>query len=143
MDDEYSRKTTYLLYDFVWEFKKNTFFRYGVGTFIDNVAGKGGSKIQNNGSSYATFYRGQKNVFSYTSSLNLGFEYQLTYKGHPLESTSFRPLLRLETYTFSPLNSKKTLVSHHMFFMKKGPLMMKFRKSLKKILKTLLPSSIS
>jgi len=124
MEDEYSRKTTYLLYDLVWEFRKHTYFRYGIGTFIENVAGRGGSKVQNNGSSYATFYRGSKNVFSYTSSLNLGLEYQLTYKGLPLESKTFRPLIRLETFTFSPLNPKRRAFGfsiNMLFAPKEGP----------------------
>ncbi len=123
MDDEYFRSTTYILYSLAWEFKRNTFLRYGVGTFIDRVGGMGGSKLQNNGSSYATFYRPISTVFSYTSSINLGIEYELTYRGLPLESRKYRPLIRFETFTFSPLNSKKRAlgVSVNMLFIpKKG-----------------------
>ena len=123
MDDEYFRSTTYLLYDFAWEFRKNTFLRYGLGTFIDKVGGIGGSKIQNNGSSYATFYRPMTTIYSYTSSINIGIEYELTYRGLPLESKRYRPLIRFETFTFSPLNSKRrafALSINMLFLPKKG-----------------------
>ena len=123
MDDEYFRGTTYLLYNLAWEFEKNTFLRYGLGTFIERVGGVGGSKLQNNGSSYATFYRPMSSVYSYTNSINLGIEYELTYRGLPLESTKYRPLIRFESYTFSPLNSKRRAfgISVNMLFIpKKG-----------------------
>ena len=123
MDDEYFRNTTYLLYNLAWEFKKNTFLRYGIGTFIDKVGGVGGSKVQNNGSSYATFYRPSTTIYSYTSSFNIGIEYELTYRGNPLESKKYRPLVRFETFTFSPLNSKRRAFGFSMnmlFVPKKG-----------------------
>ena len=107
IDDEYGRLTTYILYDLAWEFKKNFFLRYGVGTFVDRIMGPGGTKLQKNGSSIATFYRPSLDIASYTSSINLGFEYQLSYDGKPLESKSYRPMLRFETHTFAPLNPKR------------------------------------
>lgn len=123
MDDEYSRNTTYLLYNLAWEFRKNTFLRYGLGTFIDEVGGEGGSKLQNNGSSYAKFYRPMSTFYSYTSSINLGIEYELTYRGLPMESKRYRPLVRFETFTFSPLNPKRRAFGfsvNMLFLPKKG-----------------------
>ena len=126
MEDEYGRSTIYILYDLAWEWKKNIFLRYGVGTFIDKVFGPGGTKVQNNGGSFSTFYKPVGKAYSYTSSINLGIEYQLEYGGGPLESRLFRPMFRVETHTFSPLSSNQRAfsVSVNMVFISKKRLIL-------------------
>jgi len=126
MDDEYQRSTVYILYDLAWEWKKNIFLRYGIGTFIDKIGGNGGAKVQNNGGSYSTFYKPISDTFSYTSSINLGIEYQLKYRGGVLESPHFRPMFRVETHTFSPLSSSQRAfsISVNMVFISKKRLVL-------------------
>ena len=121
MEDEYQRSTIYILYDLAWEWKKNIFLRYGIGTFIDKISGNGGTKSQRNGGSYMNFPKPSGEAYSYTSSINLGIEYQLKYRGGVLESPNFRPMFRIETHTFSPLSSSQRAfsISVNMVFISK------------------------
>ncbi|MEE2743108.1 MAG: hypothetical protein VYD54_04315, partial [Bdellovibrionota bacterium] len=75
---------------------------------------------------YSTFYKPISDTFSYTSSINLGIEYQLKYRGGALESPHFRPMFRIETHTFSPLSSNQRAfsISVNMVFISKKRLIL-------------------
>ncbi|MCP4912137.1 MAG: hypothetical protein GY909_03375 [Oligoflexia bacterium] len=100
--DGASKRTTFLLLDFGYQFMPKFVFRYGVGTFITRIKGDGGVKQMQNGFGTDPFYLPSKSSKSYNTTLDLGVEY----------GVDANYALRFQTYMFSPFGSKSRKLSY-------------------------------
>ncbi len=100
--DDYSKRTTYILLDLGYLLVPKLVLRYGLGTFITKIKGKGGSTSLRNGSATTTFYRPGKETSSWNTTLNLGAEMAVYSNWAP----------RFELFLFSPLSSTARKVSY-------------------------------
>ena len=75
LEDEYTKSTLFVLYDFGWRIRDELFLRYGLGTYITRIGGDGESASLNNGTGMQTFYAPEAAANSFQTTLNLGMEY--------------------------------------------------------------------
>jgi len=96
----------FINWDILWitSLSQHLAFRFGVGTFIKRTRGKGGTVTIPNGNSTDEARRPSGTVTSYSSTLNLGADYNfdLQMMGQWIEDVG----LRFELYTFRPLSSE-------------------------------------
>jgi hypothetical protein len=97
--DDYSKSTTYILYDIAYAFSKSMYLRYGLGNFMTKISGDGGERELNNGTGTSTFYLPAEDSQSYNTTLNLGLEFKVR------ETISFRG----EFFIFSPLSGDRNV----------------------------------
>lgn len=71
-EDETSKSTIFLLFNFESQIGDAFFLRYGAGTFINKIGGDGEEVTLNNGTSTATFYTPNTSESTYTGALNIG-----------------------------------------------------------------------
>lgn len=74
-EDEYSKRTTVILWHAGWRFTERLVLRYGMGTFWTRISGDGEEVELPNGTSTATFYAPTESSTSYNSTLDLGIEF--------------------------------------------------------------------
>lgn len=74
-EDEYSKRTTVILWHAAWRFNDRLLLRYGLGTFWTRISGDGEEVVMPNGNSTATFYAPTESATSYNSTLDIGIEY--------------------------------------------------------------------
>jgi hypothetical protein len=101
-DDGYSKSTLYLLADLALPISSGFLLRYGFGYFRTSVGGDGAQILIANGSGTAYAYRPGTSTTSANATINLGLE----------TVVQPRTSLRLETYFFEFLSSKKIDLSY-------------------------------
>ena len=72
--DKTSKQTIFLLYNMEYNLSNTFILRYGFGTFMTSISGKGEAVTLNNGATTTDFYTPNGAKSSYTSSLNLGLK---------------------------------------------------------------------
>jgi len=77
-EDNTSKTTVFLRYNFAHKFNQDISLRYGLSTFMTKIGGDGGTVTLNNGTSTADFYAPSQTVTTYFSTLDLGAEYIAT-----------------------------------------------------------------
>ncbi len=108
-NDSFGKQTThsiFLNWDFLYipAFSAQTAFRFGIGNFIKRVSGKGGTVEIPNGNSTDRARRPSKTVSSFSSTFNLGADYNFNM---PLTDLGITDLgLRFELFTFRPLSQE-------------------------------------
>ncbi len=108
-NDSFGKQTTHS-YFFNWDFlyipsfSNQMAFRFGIGNFIKRISGKGGTVEIPNGNSTTTARRPGKTVTSYSSTLNLGADYNFNTQLPSLGITDLG--LRFELFTFRPLSQE-------------------------------------
>ncbi len=75
--DEVSKKTIFILWDIGWRANDRFVLRYGFGTFMTKISGKGGSITLSNGDSTMAFAAPDETQTSYNTTLNLGVDVAL------------------------------------------------------------------
>lgn len=108
LEDEYSKKTIFVLYDFGYMLAPRWMLRYGPGTFMTRISGEGGTdQVPSSAASgSSTGFRPSESVTSYNTTLNLGIEFAFT----PLMFAKF------EIFVFGFLDSEKRNLSHGLSF---------------------------
>lgn len=107
-NDSYGKQkvhTIFLNWDFIWisSLSDQLAFRFGLGTFIKRTKGEGGTVTIPNGTGTDEARRPGKTVSSYSSTLNLGADYNFNVQ---LSDWIDDLGLRFELYTFRPLSSE-------------------------------------
>ncbi len=74
-EDEYSKRTTFILWHMAWHFDSRFLLRYGLGTFWTRISGDGEKVELPNGTSTAVFYAPSEAATSYNTTLDVGIEY--------------------------------------------------------------------
>ena len=75
-EEEYSKRTTIILWHAAWRINDRTLLRYGVGTFWTRISGDGEEVTLPNGANgSATFYAPTESATAYNSSLDIGVEF--------------------------------------------------------------------
>ena len=97
LEDDYSKKTFFLLYNLGYRLSPRALLRYGFGTFMTKISGDGEAVTVRNGSSYATAYQPEESWTSYNTTVNLGLEYAFDSQWAG----------RFDLYTFEFLDSIK------------------------------------
>jgi hypothetical protein len=95
----------FLNWDLLWisSLSNNLAFRFGLGTFIKRIRGEGGTVEIPNGSGTDQARRPSGTVTSYSSTFNLGADYNFGLSaGEWIDDAG----LRFELYTFRPLSSE-------------------------------------
>ena len=105
--EEYSKFSSYLLYDFSWPIFSSFKVLYGLGNFITWMYGSGGAVVRNNGGSYSTFYKPQGSSFSFNTSTNLGLEFEASSKFSVLGKALIFDIINTKKRTFRYLVSLK------------------------------------
>lgn len=98
--------TIFLNWDFIWisSLSDHLAFRFGIGNFIKRTSGKGGTVEIPNGSGTDQAQRPGGTVNSYSSTFNLGADYNFDLQ--MLDSWVQDIGIRFELYTFRPLSSE-------------------------------------
>ena len=97
--------TIFLNWDFIWisSLSDRLGFRFGIGNFIKRTSGEGGTVTIPNGTGTAQARRPGGTVSSYSSTINLGADYNF---GLGMASWIEDIGLRFELFTFRPLSSE-------------------------------------
>ncbi|MBT3584078.1 MAG: hypothetical protein HN509_04170 [Halobacteriovoraceae bacterium] len=97
--DGYEKNTTYFLLDLGWLVYPSVVLRYGFGTFVTQIKGKGGVQTLGNGSSFRDFEQASRSSKSWNSTINGGIEF----------SFMSNYAARFETFIFSPISGARNL----------------------------------
>ena len=101
-EDSYTKNTYFLACDLAWFMKPSLFLRYGVGLFFTSISGGGESIQTRNGAGTTDYAAPSRLVVSQNMTFNLAFEFEV----------GPRHSLKLASYTFGLLDSKKRKVSY-------------------------------
>ncbi|MGE4134008.1 MAG: hypothetical protein AB7F86_20395 [Bdellovibrionales bacterium] len=107
---KYRVETFYLLYDFTLNADDAGSFRprFGVGNFIKRITGKGGTVTVPNGFGTSTSNRPGGTKESFSTTLNLGFEWDFAKSD---VASFFRAYgLAFEMFLFEPLDQQRRLI---------------------------------
>lgn len=102
IEDDYTKRTLYILGDVGYKLNGNLILRYGLGLFSTTISADGGTLTLNNGSSTSEFYKPSQSVTSYNVTWNLGLESALSSNWSA----------RFETFLYEALSSVKRDVSY-------------------------------
>jgi len=97
LENDYSKRTTYILMDVGYKFSANFLLRYGFGIFATRISADGKALTLPNGSSTSTFYQPSEAVTTYNVTWNLGIESALSSNWSA----------RFEVYLYEILSSVK------------------------------------
>lgn len=106
-NDSYGKQkvhSVFLNWDFIWlsPLSDSLAFRFGIGNFIKRTSGEGGTVEIPNGTGTAQARRPSKTVNSYSSTFNIGADYNFDIQ---LFDAWIKDVgLRFELYTFRPLS---------------------------------------
>jgi hypothetical protein len=102
LEDDYSKRTLYLLGDVGYKLNANLILRYGIGLFSTSISSDGGAITLNDGAGTSEFYKPSTSVTSYNVTWNLGIESALNANWSA----------RFETFLYEALSSVKRDVSY-------------------------------
>lgn len=101
-EDEYSKRTIFILWHAAWHFHNDFNLRYGLATFWTKISGDGEEVELPNGNSTATFYAPSKTSTAYTSSVDVGLEYIIDNQWG----------IRADFFVVQPLESERRALSY-------------------------------